>query len=53
MDILFSYLYDYNDIVPLHPIPMTKLKKEIIDDNMSVYEKFLFHKECRYIFDFE
>ena len=48
MDILFNYLYDYQDIVALHPIPMTKLKQEMIQDNMSIYEKFLFHKDCRY-----
>ena len=53
MDILFSYLYDYNDIVPLHPIPMTKLKKEMIEDNMSVYEKNLFHPQCRSPFYFD
>ena len=53
MNVLFSYLYDYNDVVPLQPIPMTKLKKEIIDDNMPIYEKFLFHKELRYDFNFE
>ena len=51
MDILFNYLYNYNDVVPLHPIPMTKIKKEMIDDNMSVYEKFLFHPQCRKQFD--
>lgn len=46
MDILFNYLYDYDDIVELHPIPMTKIKMEMIKDNMTIYEKFLFHKEC-------
>ena len=48
MNIFFSFLYDYNDTIPLHPIPITKIKQDLINDNMSMYEKFLFHKEFRY-----
>ena len=48
MNIFFNYLYDYNDVIQLQPVPITKLKEEMIHDNMTVYEKFLFHKECRY-----
>jgi hypothetical protein len=45
MDILFSYLYDYEDIVPLHPIPITDLKRELIEENKSLIERFLFDEE--------
>lgn len=45
MDIFFNFLYDYEDTVPLHPIPVTQIKKDLINDNKSTVEKFLFDPE--------
>ena len=53
MNIFFSYLYDYEDIVELHPIPITKIKKEMIEDSMPYWDKFLFHRTIRFMFNVE
>lgn len=51
MDILFNYLYDYNELVPLHPIPKTEPKKQLIKDSRTPVEKFLFDEEDHLLID--
>lgn len=45
MNILFNYLYDYNDLLPLRPIPMTEAKEQMIKDSKPILEVFLFDEE--------
>ena len=45
MNTLFNYLYDYNDLIPLRPIPLTEVKAQMIKDSKPLIEVFLFDEE--------
>lgn len=50
MDILFSFLYDYDDIVEIKNIPQTDIRKNVQNENTSILEQFLFDENFQHCF---